>query len=74
MSEWWTSGAIENPAAPFDKPFYIKLSLAVGGDVPQVATVDAIPAGTLPMEVCYIPSCMHTHCIHCTCMRLHRQV
>jgi hypothetical protein len=64
MSEWWTSGALDNPAAPFDKPFYIKLSLAVGGDVPQVATVDAIPAGTLPMEVCTCIHTWHTLCMH----------
>eukprot|EP00953_Heterococcus_sp_UTEX-ZZ885_P017826 9977-Heterococcus_DN1.PRE.3 len=83
MSEWWTSGALDNPAAPFDKPFYIKLSLAVGGDVPQVATVDAIPAGTLPMEVCcYVHTCtLHTQCMHagtamygCSTLYMHKHV
>jgi hypothetical protein len=64
MSQWWTSGAIDNPHAPFDKPFYIKLSLAVGGDVPQVATVDAIPAGTLPMEVCAAHYSGYMHALH----------
>lgn len=39
-SEWWSS-ASENPSAPFDKPFYILLNLAVGGN---------FDSGTMPPD------------------------
>lgn len=40
--EWWTDAASkqENPSAPFDKPFYILLNLAVGGNFDPAGTSD----------------------------------
>ena len=34
-SQWWTgAAAAHGPSAPFDRPFYLMLNLAVGGDWP----------------------------------------
>eukprot|EP00611_Tribonema_gayanum_P007294 TRINITY_DN1664_c0_g1_i1.p1 TRINITY_DN1664_c0_g1~~TRINITY_DN1664_c0_g1_i1.p1 ORF type:complete len:719 (-),score=172.09 TRINITY_DN1664_c0_g1_i1:888-3044(-) len=54
MTQWWTeNGAKVNadPSAPFDDPFYITLALAVGGQVPQVASLAQLPPDTLPAQL-----------------------
>lgn len=51
--QWYSNGALDNPKAPFDQPFYIIMNLAVGGwfDGGVVPNVGDIPA---TMEVDYV--------------------
>jgi beta-glucanase (GH16 family) len=54
--QWWTSAVSsdENPYAPFDKPFYILLNLAVGGTYDPAGTANFLQANTFTSATMYV--------------------
>ena len=57
-SEWWSSGARQNPSAPYDQPFHLILNVAVDGRFfeKEDQKADRIPASQFPqvMKVDYV--------------------
>lgn len=47
---WYSAAALDNPLAPFDRPFHLILNLAVGGDWPSNANDTGIDESVFPQE------------------------
>ncbi|CAM9843338.1 unnamed protein product [Chrysoparadoxa australica] len=50
VTQFWAGTAQDNPLAPFDKPFTLILSLAMGGDLPGTVFASLIDDDLFPME------------------------